>query len=598
MKFQEKHKAALRAHANKAKAHALRAGERVHHHMLRTTKHALITGAIAAIVFIVLGQLLYPQDTIVPFTRVDNVVVGGASKQTATDTLDIKYQTERVPIYFNDSDKVKKAPTLPEIGVSVANDDRIEALSYPWYWRLIPTSLLWYFAIMPVAEPDVARDDVVLVNYLDTTFGRACSLEMHNASLRFEDGLIIDPAQSGGVCSYSDLYEGLRNVPVVPVPDALIVTGVSEEPSITTEEAERVASEIMRAVGGGVPIEVEGVSEFLPEQEVLGWLVFTSKDTTIQYTFDEEKAGAYLTERYGERVTNEAGITTVVTKDFTEVSRETGESGHTLNVDATLQQVLAYIKGDATQVALQLEEIEPQIVYTREYSTTDEGLSAFMKNFAELYPGEYSATLVELDGQRRRASYNGDTQYITASTYKLFVAYSTLLRIESGEWKWTDENIDANRDLAKCFDDMIVLSDNACAHALLLKIGFQVITNEARLIGAKNTTFLDPEGIKSTTADEALLLAQLQTGQILTQQSSRDTLIDAMKRNVYRQGIPKGVPNATVADKVGFLDEYLHDAAIVYSPNGTYVLVIFTKESSWPNIAEFTKQLEALRISS
>jgi len=72
-------------------------------------------------------------------------------------------------------------------------------------------------------------------------------------------------------------------------------------------------------------------------------------------------------------------------------------------------------------------------------------------------------------------------------------------------------------------------------------------------------------------------------------------LIDAMKRNVYRQGIPKGV-SSVVADKVGFMDALLHDAAIVYGPTGPYTLVIMTNGSSWANIAELTRQIEALRI--
>lgn len=101
-------------------------------------------------------------------------------------------------------------------------------------------------------------------------------------------------------------------------------------------------------------------------------------------------------------------------------------------------------------------------------------------------------------------------------------------------------------------------------------------------------------GIETTSADLALLLAQLQTGQILTQQSSRDRLIDDMKRNIYRGGIPAGI-NSVVADKVGFLDGFLNDAAIVYSPTGTYVLVILTDGSSWPTIADFAGKIEALR---
>jgi beta-lactamase class A len=66
-----------------------------------------------------------------------------------------------------------------------------------------------------------------------------------------------------------------------------------------------------------------------------------------------------------------------------------------------------------------------------------------------------------------------------------------------------------------------------------------------------------------------------------------------MKGNVYRKGIPAGV-NGTVADKVGFLDALLHDAAIVYGPHGTYVLAIMTDGSSWATIADLAGQIDAL----
>ena len=39
----------------------------------------------------------------------------------------------------------------------------------------------------------------------------------------------------------------------------------------------------------------------------------------------------------------------------------------------------------------------------------------------------------------------------------------------------------------------------------------------------------------------------------------------------------------------------LHDAAIVYSPSGTYVLVIMTDGSSWAEIAALTRKIEELR---
>ncbi len=91
------------------------------------------------------------------------------------------------------------------------------------------------------------------------------------------------------------------------------------------------------------------------------------------------------------------------------------------------------------------------------------------------------------------------------------------------------------------------------------------------------------------------MLSLLYTGQILAQQTSRDRWIETMKGNVYVSGIPTGIPGATVADKVGFMDGLLHDAAIIYSKKGDYVLIIMTNGSSWGNIAALAKEIEAAR---
>jgi len=86
----------------------------------------------------------------------------------------------------------------------------------------------------------------------------------------------------------------------------------------------------------------------------------------------------------------------------------------------------------------------------------------------------------------------------------------------------------------------------------------------------------------------------LQSGQLLSKQASRDRLLSAMKRNIYRQGIPAGT-SAQVADKVGFLDGLFHDAGIIYSRKGTYVLTIMSDGSNWATIAQLTREIESLR---
>jgi beta-lactamase class A len=65
-----------------------------------------------------------------------------------------------------------------------------------------------------------------------------------------------------------------------------------------------------------------------------------------------------------------------------------------------------------------------------------------------------------------------------------------------------------------------------------------------------------------------------------------------MKRQNYRRGIPAGIgANGTVADKVGFLDGLLHDAGLVYSQKGDFILVILTEGSSWSDIAALTQSI-------
>ena len=47
-------------------------------------------------------------------------------------------------------------------------------------------------------------------------------------------------------------------------------------------------------------------------------------------------------------------------------------------------------------------------------------------------------------------------------------------------------------------------------------------------------------------------------------------------------------------DKVGFVDDVIHDAGIVYGPHGPYVLVVMTSNSSWDAVADIARQINTL----
>lgn len=597
MKVQDMNREMLRYHAGRVKKHTLVVAKKVHKHALSTPKKIAMSAVAFVLVAIVVGQFFYPTNKMVLFATVDGVDVGGLSKDQAGKKLDDAYASTVAPVYYKDDTNTPKAePKLPDIGITVENAGRVAAIDYPWYWRLVPSSALWYYALQPDGEPKVSRSAEALNAYMVQTFGAECVLAPSDASVAVKDGkLSVVPSRKGGTCDFDVLRSRLAETPATLTQENLVVEGTTIEPKVSDEVAEGYVQDVSKRVGeAGVVISVAGKDQVIPRDTLYSWLVFTPTDDKIVISTNEA-ATTWLTETYGKSLAVAPGVTSITTRDFLEIARTNGAPGQAIDAQATAGALVAYLGGGQKAKAVS-RTVPPTITYTRSYSATDTGMTALMEHFAQSNPGTYGISLVELSGAHRHASYNGTKQFTTASTYKLFVAYSTLLRVEDGRWNWIDQ-ITGGKTLSKCFDDMIVRSDNPCAEALLKKIGFTPITNEAKAIGATRTSFLGSEGVKSTAQDESLLLSLLYSGQILSQQSSRDTFINALKRNIYRKGIPAGVPSAIVANKVGFLDAWLHDAAIVYSPTGTYVLTILTEGSSWAAIAELSKQLEALRNS-
>jgi beta-lactamase class A len=148
-------------------------------------------------------------------------------------------------------------------------------------------------------------------------------------------------------------------------------------------------------------------------------------------------------------------------------------------------------------------------------------------------------------------------------------------------------------DVAGCHERMIVVSDNACAEKFIDGFGATNLNNF--LYGnsiSRLTTFTSSDASKTTAADLEKLLIGIENGSKVSG-SDRSRLLDAMGRQKYRAGIPAG-SSGKVEDKVGFLWDYLHDAAIVRHPKGTYAAVIMTKGASWGRIAEITKELERI----
>ena len=544
----------------------------------------------------IIFQFIYSPNKLLPFTKIDGIDLGGQEKDRVTSELNKQYSSKKIELYAGDNSEVFSEPGLMEIGQIADNSERVnKAASYPWYVRIVPSSVLWFGLVKKSDPPKYQTNSETLEQYIDKTFGSDCRLNPKNPSAEASETKIkVTKGVNGGICQKDQVVKILSDIkPTLQDKTQAHLDVKPIYPAIETKQVEDLVNEIESRLKAGVGVAVNDEIISLEANQVRSWLVFSTDNDELKVLLNHEKANEILNDKFAAKLTRNPGVTKITTHDFTETSRVDGASGQSLDLDATGASLIRYLVGEADRPEAIAKTVAPKVEYTRTYSSSNEGLSALIKNYAADRPGKYGVSLIELSGQRRRAGYNENLPFTTASTYKVYVAYSVLKRIESSEMAWSNQ-ISGGRDAAKCLDDMIVLSDNACAEAFVSKIGYTPLHRDVQSLGLKNTSFIDKESFKTTAADLSSFMAMLETRQLSLSNENTDRLINAMRRNVYRQGIPAGA-SGPVADKVGFLDGLLHDTAIVYSPSGTNVLAIMTDGSSWANIAELTRQIEKIR---
>jgi beta-lactamase class A len=135
---------------------------------------------------------------------------------------------------------------------------------------------------------------------------------------------------------------------------------------------------------------------------------------------------------------------------------------------------------------------------------------------------------------------------------------------------------------------MIVRSSNLATNQLIELVGAAHVTEGARSLGAVNAKVLrgveDQKAFDAgmnntiTARDLAILLAAIENGRVLSQESSA-LMRDILLAQEFNEKIPAGLPPGTrVAHKTGEITAVSHDAAIVYPANRKpYVLVVLTR---------------------
>ena len=218
------------------------------------------------------------------------------------------------------------------------------------------------------------------------------------------------------------------------------------------------------------------------------------------------------------------------------------------------------------------------------------------------YSGSWSIYVKDLENNEYLSINN--VQYFSASLIKLYCAATAYELMENGTLEET-ERIDS------LMSQMISVSDNdafnlmvmACDEGNSHVAGRAVIQDYIDQEGYKDTTItsmLVPTKYKApsspgrnltTVEDCGLLLEKIYKGKCVSPEASQEFL-ELLLNQTHTNKIPAGLPEGTKsANNTGYTDQFQHDAAIVYSPGGDYIITIMSSNcgAAIPNIQEISK---------
>lgn len=212
-------------------------------------------------------------------------------------------------------------------------------------------------------------------------------------------------------------------------------------------------------------------------------------------------------------------------------------------------------------------------------------------------------------------SFNENKKFQSASLYKLWVMGTAFEKIEAGEIKESDvlkDKIELLNEKFKIATEEAELKegdieskiDNAIYRMITISDNYSALLLTSKIRNANISSFLEKNGFiqsklgsppTTTAADIALFFEKLYKGEVVSKDSSLK-MIDILKRQRLNDRIPKYLPEIVgVAHKTGELNGSKHDAGIIFSKQGDYILVVLSqgKDPSYSaeRIANFSKKV-------
>ncbi|MEX2006710.1 MAG: serine hydrolase [Candidatus Saccharimonadales bacterium] len=205
--------------------------------------------------------------------------------------------------------------------------------------------------------------------------------------------------------------------------------------------------------------------------------------------------------------------------------------------------------------------------------------------------GTASVAIIDLNNKKTVASLNADKPYFAASLYKLYVAYLGYQKVAADGTYQMDDAYLTGYSRGKCLDEMIRNSYSPCGEKMWAELGKEASTAKLKTYGLTNTSMT---GLETSAADSSKILQRLFERRDLTK-AHTEAFLDSLKDQpaIYRRGLPSGISQAIVHNKVGW-NELLewHDVAIISYSNGrSYAVSVLTRSVGSSNVADLGRSL-------
>lgn len=234
---------------------------------------------------------------------------------------------------------------------------------------------------------------------------------------------------------------------------------------------------------------------------------------------------------------------------------------------------------------------------TQAVTRTDDlsGLDTIIKGYRDIINGTYSVAVIDLS-EGTEYYFDEEREYEAASLYKLWVMAAAFDQINRGQLSKNQTLSGSVEELNRKFDiasdeaeltegtitmtvndaimKMITISHNYAALLLSEKIGLSRISAFMRSIGLDGSALGTPPMTNAKSTAE--FFRKLYSGELADSDDTSE-MLEILKLQEINRKLPKYLPQGTVvAHKTGELGTFSHDAGIVYTAKGNYIVVILT----------------------